>query len=57
MFRLVEKQFRKVNFIFTKETPTELQREQLWKEIQDTPRRKITAEKLAKDLEKIEDEI
>ena len=24
MFRLVEKQFRKVNFIFTKETPTEI---------------------------------
>ncbi len=34
-----------------------LQREQLWKEIQNTPRRKVTAEKLAKDLEIIEDEI
>ncbi len=33
-----------------------LTREQQWKEIQSLPRRKVSPEQLAKDLEKIEDE-
>tara|TARA_B100000315_G_scaffold226413_1_gene233332 strand:- start:121 stop:378 length:258 start_codon:yes stop_codon:yes gene_type:complete len=34
-----------------------LGRAKLWKEIQEFPKRKITPEQLAQDLEKLEDEI